>query len=98
MPAGSQQQVKYMENYYNIFLPIIYIYTVKPDRETPPEQGPPPDKDRSKSPREKLLYIFPPNRDPLSTKTRDRLFSSQRPWFTCEQGPLSEIDISKSLC
>ena len=76
----------------------VYIYTVKPDRETTPEQGPPPDKDRSKSPREKLLYISPPNRDPLSTKTRDRLFSSQSPCFTCEQGPLSEIDISKSLC
>ena len=75
----------------------VYIYTVKPERETTPEQGPPPDKDRSKSPREKLLYMFPPNRDPLSTKTRDHLFSSQRPCFTCEQGPLSERHFQVSL-
>ena len=85
-------------NYSHECSPLLIANTVKPDREITPEQGPPPDKDRSKSPREKLLYIFPPNRDPLSTKTRDRVFSSRRPCFTCEQGPFSEIDISKSLC
>ena len=89
----------YIHTYIYVFIYMyINIYTVKPDRETTPEQGPLPNKDRSKSPREKLLYISPPNRDPLSTKTRDRLFSSQSPCFTCEQGPHSEIDISKSLC
>ena len=81
----------------------IYIYLQSNLTERrPPNKDPLQTKTAQNSPQEKLLYIYPPpppppNRDPQSTKTRDRLFSSQGPHFLFEQRPLQETYILKSV-